>query len=72
VDTLPRRLGHRANKGASAPLAVRSRDVDYWRQPPLGMIELSQQITQPIKAKIHQPWIQTVQALDNAFDAAWH
>jgi hypothetical protein len=36
------------------------------------MIELSQQITQPIKAKIHQPWIQTVQALDNAFDAAWH
>ena len=43
VHALPGRLGHRAQEGAGAALAVGAGDVDHRRQASLRMIQLRQQ-----------------------------
>ena len=43
VHALPRRLGHRAQEGTGAALAVGAGDMDHRWQPTLRMIELLQQ-----------------------------
>ncbi len=46
--------------------------MDDRRQPPFRMIQLRQQIAQPIQTEIDQPRMQAVQARDDAFDARGH
>ena len=72
MHALPRRLRHRPQEGAGAALAVGAGDMHHRRQAALGMIELRQQLVQPIQAEIDQPRMQAVQPRDDAFDPTRH
>ena len=72
MHALSRCLGHGAHEGACAAFAVGARNMDHRRQALLRMIQLCQQILQPLEAEIDQPRMQSVEARDDAFDAGGH